>query len=655
MEENYLFNLNSEQKKAVLATEGPLLILAGAGAGKTKTVTYRIYHLIKGGVDPKQILAITFTNKAAKEMKERVGSLLEQDKTLNLPISFQDKPFISTFHALAVYLLRNHALEAGLPKHFKIYDGGDSRKAIKEAMEKVNLNPKEIDPAKLQRSISREKGNATTIERYRERVGNDYFPLMVEKVWTEYEHILKKEKALDFDDLLLKAYILLKENETIREFYQKLWKYIHVDEYQDTNKIQYLLVRLLGNMHNNVCVVGDTDQNIYSWRGAELRNILDFEKDYTEAQVILLQENYRSTQTILHAANTIIKKNKLRKEKELFTKNSIGEKVGLFEGIDENEEAEFIASKTENLIKGGIIPKEIAVLYRANFQSRVLEEAFLSKGIPYQLIGVKFFERKEIKDVLAFIHASLNPESFGDIKRIINVPPRGIGKVTLLKIFEDKEDTLPKGTLEKVRTFKSLLNDIKNVTLEKKPSEVVKYIIQKTGIEEMYTTGKEKDEEKLENIRELVTLATRYDTYPIEEGLEKLLSDAALLSDQDELTEEKDGVKLMTVHAAKGLEFDYVFIVGLEDNLFPHQRSNESKGSEEENEEERRLFYVALTRARKKILLSHAQMRTLYGSKNISTPSEFIGDIPEESIEREEWTADEKRKRGIAAIFSIEF
>ncbi|MEK7179899.1 MAG: UvrD-helicase domain-containing protein [Patescibacteria group bacterium] len=655
MEENYLFGLNSEQKKAVVTTEGPLLILAGAGAGKTKTITFRIYHLIKNGTDPKQILAITFTNKAAKEMRERVDRLLEKDRTLNLSISFGDKPFISTFHALAVHLLRNHASEANLPRHFKIFDGGDSRKAIREAIEKVNLNPKEIEPAKLQHSISREKGNACTLEKYREKVGNEYFPNIVEKVWTEYEHILKQEKALDFDDLLLKAYILLKENETIRTFYQKLWKYIHVDEYQDTNRIQYLLVRLLGIAHNNVCVVGDADQNIYSWRGAELRNILDFEKDYPEAQAILLEENYRSTQTILHAANTIIKKNKLRKEKELFTKNSIGEKIGLFEGIDENEEAEFVASKTENCIKEGIAPKEIAVLYRANFQSRVLEEAFLSKGIAYQLIGVKFFERKEIKDVLAFIHAAFNRESFGDIKRIINVPPRGIGKVTLLKIFEGKESTLPKGTFERVVAFRLLLNGIHTVALEKKPSEVIKYIIKKTGIEEMYETGKEKDEEKLENVRELVTLATRYDTYPTNEGLEKLLSDAALLADQDELAEEKDGVKLMTVHAAKGLEFDYVFIVGLEDNLFPHQRSNESKVSDEENEEERRLFYVALTRARKRVILSYAQMRTLYGSKNVSMPSEFITDIPEESIEKISFTADEKYKRGIASIFSIEF
>ncbi len=655
MEKNYLSELNSEQKKAVTMTEGPLLILAGAGAGKTKTITTRIHHLIKNGTDPKQILAITFTNKAAREMRERILALLKEDVTLNLPVSFSERPFISTFHALAVHFLRLHASEAQLPKHFKIFDSGDSKRAIKEALEKIGLNPKEIDPGKLQHIISKEKGIACTIEKYRERAGKEYFEGVVEKVWTEYEYILRREKALDFDDLLLKAYVLLKENESLRAFYQKLWKYIHVDEYQDTNKIQYLLVRLLGAAHNNVCVVGDTDQNIYSWRGAELRNILDFEKDYPEAKIILLEENYRSTQNILHAANTVIKKNKLRKEKELFTKNSIGEKIGLFEGMDENEEAEFVASRTENLIKAGIAPKKIAVLYRANFQSRVLEEAFLSKGIPYQLIGVKFFERKEIKDILAFIHAAFNPESFGDIKRIINVPPRGIGKVTLLKMFEGKENALPGGTLEKVKMFRLLLENIHRVTLEKKPSEVIKYIIKKTGIEEMYKTGKESDEEKLENVHELVTLATRYDTYSIEEGLEKLLSDAALLSDQDELAEEKDGVKLMTVHAAKGLEFDYVFIVGLEDNLFPHQRSNESKISEEESEEERRLFYVALTRARKKLFLSNAQTRMLYGSKNVSMPSEFIGDIPEEVIEKIEWTANEKRKRGIAAIFSIEF
>lgn len=647
MEEINLTHLNSEQKKAVLATKGPVLVLAGAGAGKTKTITSRIFYLIKQGVSPEEILAITFTNRAAREMKERVTNLLERGSETSL--SPEEKPFISTFHAFAAYILRLHTKEIGLPKHFKIFDGGDSRRAVKEAIERSGLNPKEIDPGKIQNIISRAKGEAYTVDEYKETVGKETG--LIENVWTRYEHILKEEKALDFDDLLLKAFLLLKQNESVREFYQNRWKYIHVDEYQDTNKIQYLLVRLLSEKQKNLCVVGDIDQNIYSWRGAKLRNILDFEKDYPKATVILLEENYRSTQTILNAANAIIEKNKFRKSKRLFTQNSVGEKIGLFEGGDETEEADFVAAHAERCISGGVHPDGIAVLYRANFQSRVLEEAFLARNIPYQLIGTKFFERKEVKDTLAFIHASLNPESFGDIKRIINLPPRGIGKVTLLKIFEGKEDMLPEKTKEKIKEFKKLLGRIKDFLSLHTPSETVKYCLEETGMNALY----EKELDTLENLRELVTLAARYDEYGPEEGLERFLSDASLAADQDELKDEKEGVKLMTVHASKGLEFEHVFIVGLEDNLFPHRRIDESKVSEEDKEEERRLFYVALTRAKKGLVLSYAQTRTLYGTKTVSMPSEFIFDIPPEYLEKKDWTIDEKRKRGIAAIFSIEF
>ncbi|MDP2705174.1 MAG: UvrD-helicase domain-containing protein [Patescibacteria group bacterium] len=647
MEEKNFAHLNNKQKKAVLTTQGPLLVLAGAGAGKTKTITSRIFHLIKQGTSPEEILAITFTNKAAREMKERVNSLLEHDP--GTALSPEERPFISTFHALAAYILRIHAKEAALPKHFKIFDGNDSRRAVKEAIERSGLNPKEVDPGKIQNIISREKGEAYTVEDYKTNVGRETG--LVENIWTHYERILREERALDFDDLLLKAFLLLKGNEIVRETYQNRWKYIHVDEYQDTNKIQYLLVRLLSEKHQNLCVVGDIDQNIYSWRGAKLRNILDFEKDYPKAIVILLEENYRSTQTILNVANTIIEKNKYRKSKRLFTQNSIGEKIGLFEGGNETEEAEFVAAQTAHIISSGVRPEHIAVLYRANFQSRVLEEAFLARTIPYQLIGTKFFERKEVKDTLAFIHAALNPESFGDIKRIINLPPRGIGKVTLLKIFEGKEESLPQKTKEKIKEFKKLIERIKNYLPEHTPSESIKYIMEETGMNALY----EKELDTLENLRELVTLASRYDEHGPNEGLERFLSDAALVADQDELEDGKEGVKLMTVHASKGLEFEHVFIVGLEDNLFPHRRIDESKVSEEDKEEERRLFYVALTRAKKKLTLSYAQTRTLYGTKTVSMPSEFIFDIPPEYLEKKDWTIDEKRKRGIAAIFSIEF
>lgn len=647
MEDKNITQLNSEQKKAVLATQGPVLILAGAGAGKTKTITSRIFHLIKQGISPEEILAITFTNKAAREMRERVGSLLESSAGNFLSPS--ERPFVSTFHSLAVHILRLHAKEAGLPKHFKIFDGNDSKRAVKEAIEQLGLNPKEVDPGKIQNIISREKGEAYTVNKYKESVGKETG--LLEKIWTRYEYILREEKALDFDDLLLKAFLLLKENAAVRETYQKRWKYIHVDEYQDTNKIQYLLVRLLSEAHLNLCVVGDADQNIYSWRGAKLRNILDFEKDYPKAMVILLEENYRSTQTILGAANAIIEKNKFRKRKRLFTQNPVGEKIGFFEGGDETEEAQFVATRAKEIIQNGTRAENIAILYRANFQSRVLEEAFLSHNIPYQLIGTKFFERKEVKDTLSFVHAALNPESFGDIKRIINVPPRGIGKVTLLKIFEGREESLPKKTKEKIKEFKKLLERIKNYLSMHVPSETIKYVMKETGMEDSY----KKELDIVENLRELVTLATRYDEYGAEEGLERFLSDAALVADQDELDEKKGGVKLMTVHASKGLEFEHVFIVGLEDNLFPHRRIDESKVSEEDREEERRLFYVALTRAKKELMLSYAQTRTLYGTKTVSMPSEFVFDIPPEYMGKKDWSVDEKRKRGIAAIFSIEF
>ena len=405
-------------------------------------------------------------------------------------------------------------------------------------------------------------------------------PQMAARIWIEYENILKREKAVDFDDLLAKTASLLKKNTEVREHYQNIWKYVHIDEYQDTNKVQYTIAKLLSEKYKNIAVVGDIDQNIYSWRGADIKNILKFEEDYPNAKVILLEENYRSTQTILSVANAIIAKNVHRKEKNLFTKNAEGEKVGLYNAYDEADEANFIGNTARQLIKNGVSPSEIAVLYRANFQSRVLEEAFLTRDIPYQMLGVRFFERKEIKDVLSYLKAALNPDSMSDMKRIINVPARGIGKVTVLKIFEGNESGLPQATAIKINNFRAILKRIEEKTKGNQPSEIIKYIIKESGIEDMYRTGKEEDEEKLENVRELVTLAKRYDGIKNDgennEGIEELLKDAALASDQDSLIKEQSAVKLMTVHASKGLEFDYVFISGLEEGLFPHEKLGES-------------------------------------------------------------------------------
>lgn len=631
----HLTGLNEEQKKAVLHTEGPLLILAGAGAGKTKTVTHRILHLIKQGTAPKNILAITFTNKAAKEMRERVYHLIQNDTELNRPISFDERPFVSTFHSLGVHIMKENSVLLGLPKHFGIFDRGDSKRVVKEALEEKGLDTKEYDPNLILNMISREKGNDVTLEGFRDRGLSDYMSDIIQSVWEKYEKALEREKAVDFDDLLLKTARLLRTNTEVREHYQKTWGYIHVDEYQDTNKVQYSIMKSLAGEKKNICVVGDVDQNIYSWRGADIKNILNFEKDFAGATTIMLEENYRSTQTILSVANHVIKKNKNRFEKNLFTKKGAGELITVFEAFDENDEARFVADKATDLIEKGVSPQEIAVLYRANFQSRVLEEAFLTKSVPYQVLGVKFFERKEVRDVLAYIRASLNPDSLSDLKRIINVPPRGIGKVTIAKIFGGQESDLSSAHKEKWQNFKDLLMRIKNVTQTQKASDAVKYVIKQSGMEEHFSNGTGEDEERLENIRELATLASKYDIMPPGEGIEKLLEESALHSDQDEMKEEQNAVRLMTVHASKGLEFDYIFIVGLEQDLFPHKPGESKKGSRD-NEEERRLFYVALTRARLKLFLTYANMRTLFGSRQMSVPSEFIFDIPDEHLQKEE-------------------
>lgn len=650
----YLDGLNDQQKEAVAHTEGPLLILAGAGAGKTKTVTYRILHLIKSGVSPKNILAITFTNKAAKEMRERIEKLINEDIGLNLPISQSgqrgEKPFMSTFHSLGVHIIKENSQLLGLPRHFAIFDKSDSKRAIKEAVEEAGLDPKQFEPAKIMNAISKAKGDLETAETFSAKAGNQYFQRIVADIWKRYESILKKEKALDFDDLLLKTVLLLRNNKEVLEHYQTIWKYVHVDEYQDTNKVQYSISKMLAQKSGNICVVGDIDQMIYSWRGADIQNILDFEKDYPDAKVVLLEENYRSTQTILTAANRVIVKNKNRREKNLFTKNGQGEPIGIFGGYDEADEADFIAEKTLELIKKGVEAKEISVLYRANFQSRILEEAFLRAGITYQVLGVRFFERKEVKDILSYLRAALNPDSMADLKRVINVPARGIGKVTILKILAGQRDTLPAATKKKVDEFYTILAAVKEKSESEKPSEIVKFIIKATGIESAFkTSGTEDDLERLENIKELVTLATKYDLEESsQDGMESLLADAALATDQDSLIKSQNAVKLMTVHASKGLEFDYVFISGLEENLFPHKRMGQS----DENmdvEEERRLFYVALTRARKRLFLTYAGMRTIFGSKQMNVPSEFMVEMDDDLIKAEERTGS--RKTGFKTIY----
>ncbi|MFA6520125.1 MAG: UvrD-helicase domain-containing protein [Candidatus Paceibacterota bacterium] len=653
--------LNNEQKEAALHTKGAILIVAGAGAGKTKTITHRIVNLIKEGVAPEKILAVTFTNKAAKEMRERV--VAEIGKNSKGPQEQEKLPFVSTFHSLGVFIIKENARILGLTKYFTILDENDSTSLIKDILKELGIDPKQYDPKKIKNVISREKGKFIHLADYveREEGGVSSFGKIVAQVWNLYEKRKMKENALDFDDLLLKATKLLKENKEVREIYQDKWEYIHVDEYQDTNEVQYLMCKILSEKNKNICVVGDADQNIYSWRGANLKNILNFEKDYPNAKIILLEQNYRSTKNILEAANEVIKKNKFRPDKNLFTDNTEGEKIGLYEAIDETDEAEFVATKILEILDGvsskflnGDVAKqynlrkittdsqlsEIAILYRANFQSRALEEAMLRYNIPYQVLGVKFFERKEIKDTLAYLRAALNPESLSDVKRIINFPARGIGKVTLAKIFAGQKDELPIKVRIKVNNFYNILEEIKEKIQESKTSEIIKFVVKKSGIESELGDGGEENLERLENIKELATLALKYDNLKNGAGIEKLLEDASLASDQDSLIERGEkketinAVKLMTVHASKGLEFKYVFVTGLEDGLFPHQRQNEGQTGED-REEERRLFYVALTRAKEKLFLSFANFRTIFGSRQINTPSEFISDIPSDLLEKE--------------------
>ena len=611
-------------------TRGPLLVLAGAGAGKTRVITHRILEIVRSGVAPERILAITFTNKAAGEMRERTFALLRGDGPLNRP-AFEagGLPFISTFHSLGLCIIKENFRALGLKRRPTLYDRSDSLRAVKEALKHTGG---ELEPRALLSVISRHKGDGVTAGEYAE-AASAHIERTIAAVWLAYERALALEGALDFDDLLVRAERFLREHPDARAAYQRRWPYLHIDEYQDTNRIQARLAELLVGGDMNICAVGDIDQTIYGWRGAEIANILTFDKKFPGAKVITLEENYRSTKNILAAANDIIAKNVYRREKNLFTKNADGEPLGLYQAFDETDEAAFITRKISELKGRGARPRDFAVLYRANFQSRAVEEALLAADIPYQVVGTRFFERKEVKDVLSFAKAALY-DTAPDVARIANVPSRGIGKVTLLKMLSNREHELAGAVREKVFAFRSLLNDIKERAKTARPSELIAFIAKESGIERMYKEDKIEGAERLENIRELASLASRYDALALSpiEGFEQFMESAALASDQDELKDDADAVKLMTVHASKGLEFPYVFIAGLEEGLFPYERDDENEG---DREEERRLMYVALTRAQKKLYLSYASYRTIFGSKNATLPSQFLTDLPQALLELE--------------------
>lgn len=622
--EEHLQHLNPAQREAVLHTKGPLLIVAGAGAGKTKTITERIVHLILGGVSPENILAITFTNKASGEMRERITAATSRHKIEGLPL-------VTTFHRLGAMIIRDHAGYFGLTKHFSISDSEDTRSLIRQSMKELGMDIKILDPKRVRHIISEAKRGGFTPDSYIDKVESHAESESL-RVWRKYEEKLATSKSVDFDDLIVKAVRLLEKEEKVRTQYQARFHYLHVDEYQDTDEMEYRMVKALAGEAMNICVVGDADQNIYGWRGAKIKNMIHFEKDFPGAHTVFLEENYRSTPYILNAANAIIEKNTVRIPKVLRATKGGGEKLLRYEAFDEKDEASFVAREAGELIAKGIAPEEIAVLFRANFQSRVLEEAFLMAELPYRVIGTQFFERQEVKDIISYLRTAINRDSLADIKRTINKPRRGIGEASVAKIFAGQRDTLSGKTKLAFAEYEKTLDAIQKAIEVEQPSKLIRTVLERTGLRAEYESEGEQGFERIENVGELATLASLYDALPLGDGVLKFLEDAALRSDSDALAESPEGVRLLTVHASKGLEFRVVFIVGLEAGLFPHERASKAVKIEDA-EEERRLFYVAVTRAEEKVYLTHASVRTLFGSRNFAVPSEFLYDIPEDLIE----------------------
>src|SRR3989344_67403 len=573
---SFLDDLNPKQREAVLATQGPVLILAGPGSGKTKTLTSRVAHLISQGIRPENILAVTFTNKAAGEMKTRIGELI-----YNLQPTTYNLPFVGTFHSLAVRILRDNASAIGYLRHFSIFDEDDSSGLFKEVMKELEINPKQYPPGMVANAVSKLKNELFTPERYEEENGlTDPFPKTIHRVWELYQKRIKDSNAMDFDDLLLNTCILFKKHPEILARYQDHFLYINVDEYQDVNQAQYTFVTTLAQKHRNLAVVGDDAQAIYGFRGADYRNILNFEKDWPDAKVIILDQNYRSTQIILDAAGEIIGKNKMQKEKKLWTERGEGEPINLVPTGNERLEAQMVVEKIKAFRRQGFRFNEIAALYRTNAQSRVLEEAFLEDNIPYKLIGgVRFYQRREVKDILAYLRFLINPQDLLSLKRVLNVPPRGIGKQAILVYLEknlsgqDRIKPVRKAGQEAIDAFELLVLSLKEKISTYSASAFLKHLLATIKYEEYLKDSADNAEERWENVEELVSLSRRYDEIPSPEGLQKLLEDVALMSEaEDKKKIEKETVTLLTLHAAKGLEFPIVFIVGLEEGIFPHSR-----------------------------------------------------------------------------------
>lgn len=649
LQDKFLARLNPQQKEAVATTEGPVLIMAGAGSGKTRVLTQRIAYLI--GVHrkaPWSILAITFTNKAAREMKNRVASLVGNGA---------EDIWISTFHSLCVRILRRDIDRIGINRSFTILDAGDQLTVIKQCLKELNLDPKQYEPRSVLSAISAAKNELIDAAAYAQTAG-DPFQRTVARVFELYQKKLKNNQSLDFDDLIMTTVRLFKEEPEVLEFYQKKFHYVHVDEYQDTNRAQYQLIKLMAGGYKNICCVGDADQSIYKWRGADISIILNFEKDYPNAKLIKLEQNYRSTKTILQAANKVIAKNVARKEKNLWTENQDGEKIRFYEGGSEHEEAYFIVDTIRQHLTEYKSFDRFAVLYRTNAQSRVVEEVFIKSNIPYTIVGgTKFYDRKEIKDVLAYLRLISNPDDDISLERIINVPKRNIGDTTVDKIreFASKQGVsmfraiqdagymgLASRTTNAILAFSDLVSGFTQMTDFLSVTELVEEVLEKTGYRQSLREDKSLEAAaRLENIEEFLSVTQEFEKKSEDRSLLAFLTDLALVADIDTLGDDNQQddapaegqVVLMTLHSAKGLEFPVVFLVGMEEGVFPHSRA---LFDDTELEEERRLAYVGITRAEERLYLTCARMRTLFGRTSYNATSRFIDEIPTEALEGRE-------------------
>ena len=627
--------LNKEQYEAATNIEGPLLILAGAGSGKTRVLTYRIAHMIENlNIYPSQILAITFTNKAAGEMKERIKSLVGD---------VVEGMWVSTFHSSCVRILRREIDKLGYDKNFTIYDTYDQKTLIKQCMEELNINDKDITDREIINTISNQKDNLISPKEFKKISSGNYRKDKIADAYILYQKKLKANNALDFDDLIYKTVELFKTNKEVLEFYQRKFKYIMVDEYQDTNKSQYELVKLLASVHRNICVVGDDDQCIYEWRGADISNILNFEKDYKDSKVIKLEQNYRSKGNILNAANEVIKNNSQRKNKVLRTENENGNKIKVFRAYSDIDEAKFVASEIKKIIKDGNKSfNDFAILYRTNAQSRIFEDVFMKADIPYRLIGgLKFYDRKEIKDLMAYLKLINNPLDDISLRRIINVPKRSIGDATVKKVqdFANEMDecmysvlldadqilTLSQRSITSIKKFVSIVNNLIRKKDDISVSALIKEVLEDTGyLKELKNSKNPDDVSRVENLKELVSAASDFERESEDKSLGAFLEKVALVTDIDNYDENSDSVAMMTVHSAKGLEFPVVFMVGMENGIFP---GTQSLSDPKEMEESRRLCYVAITRAKEQLYITSAEIRKVFGRTVSYGISDFVNEI----------------------------